>query len=127
MKFHVAVFPISAEPHILIDCRLHHCNIDRWYARWQKEHPEAARTYAGNTIPRVETFDAKSSDRMSFYGLWNDLAVKDVFSTHGGMNGLLVSWDMVPSIINLMKPTINAFGSVLQVFQFDKTDRDYQS
>ncbi|KAJ3045383.1 hypothetical protein HDV00_010253 [Rhizophlyctis rosea] len=62
---------------------LHHANVDRWWWKWQKEHPKAAFQYSGNNRPGWNNFDAKSTDILVFYGLWADTAVKEVLNPAG--------------------------------------------
>ncbi|KAJ3037760.1 hypothetical protein HDV00_001345 [Rhizophlyctis rosea] len=68
---------------------LHHCNIDRWYHRWQDDHPDLADTYGGPrsaNLPNIN--DATLDDSMSFYGLYRNVTVREAIRSDGGAGGL---------------------------------------
>ena len=58
-----------------------HANVDRMWYTWQKRYPEVATTYSGNAKPNSTVLDASPEDMLRFYGLGDDVKVKDTFST----------------------------------------------
>jgi hypothetical protein len=58
-----------------------HTNVDRIWYTWQKRHPDLANTYNGNRRPNSTAQDASAEDMLRFYGLGDDVTVKDTFST----------------------------------------------
>ncbi|KAI8922378.1 hypothetical protein DFJ77DRAFT_537944 [Powellomyces hirtus] len=68
---------------------LHHCNLDRWWARWQLAHPLIRDTYSGNIIRGADDDLAADTDILSYTGMWTDTMVWEVMNFTGGMDGLL--------------------------------------
>ncbi|KAJ3271418.1 hypothetical protein HK104_004687, partial [Borealophlyctis nickersoniae] len=67
---------------------LHHCNIDRWWRRWQSTHPQVALTYSGPTAPNMGN-DARPTDLLRYFGLWADTPVSEALNNRGGMGATL--------------------------------------
>lgn len=61
--------------------------MDRWWRKWQKEHPKTAYTYSGNIRPGDDAMDARRTDLLTFHGLWADTPVQDVLRAMGGLGG----------------------------------------
>ncbi|KAJ3048146.1 hypothetical protein HK097_010845 [Rhizophlyctis rosea] len=60
---------------------LHHCNIDRLWAKWQATHPKVANTYSGPRLPGGTANDAKDTDDLKFSGFLKTWKVKDTYDT----------------------------------------------
>ncbi|KAI8587058.1 hypothetical protein BDZ88DRAFT_454424 [Geranomyces variabilis] len=68
---------------------LHHCNLDRWWARWQLAHPDVGNTYGGNVEAGSDDNDAALTDLMHYSGLYPDITVGSVMNFTNGLDGLL--------------------------------------
>ncbi|KAJ3057239.1 hypothetical protein HK097_010599 [Rhizophlyctis rosea] len=94
---------------------LHHVNIDRWWRKWQKDHPKARFGYSGNNIPAWDRNDANKNDIMTFYGLWADTPVKETLNAAGNGAGGSMCYSYsksigTPKITNpLLKKPIRTF------------------
>ncbi|KAJ3046187.1 hypothetical protein HK097_000962 [Rhizophlyctis rosea] len=68
---------------------IHHCNIDRWYYRWQNTHPDIAYTFSGpRSVQRPDLDDATKDDMLHFFGLFKDVSVADAMRYEGGVDGM---------------------------------------
>ncbi|QRW00473.1 tyrosinase [Ceratobasidium sp. AG-Ba] len=71
---------------------LHHCNVDRIWANWQKQNSTRLQAYGGNTVQGQEDNDssryplATLDDNISLAGLQGlpDVKVRDVMNTQSG-------------------------------------------
>jgi hypothetical protein len=80
-------FPLSAPNDPIF--YLHHRNVDRHWAIWQKNNPSLANTFSGNVRPSSSRNRAKLSDIMPMFGLAADVAVSEAMNTDSGtVNGL---------------------------------------
>ncbi|KAJ3032465.1 hypothetical protein HDV00_007513 [Rhizophlyctis rosea] len=60
---------------------LHHCNIDRLWAKWQATHPSVAKTYGGPRLPGGSGNDARDTDDLTYSGFLRTWKVKDTYDT----------------------------------------------
>lgn len=58
-----------------------HTNVDRIWYTWQERYPELATTYNGNTKQNSTLEDATAEDMLRYYGIGEDVKVKETFST----------------------------------------------
>ncbi|RKO94056.1 hypothetical protein BDK51DRAFT_12680, partial [Blyttiomyces helicus] len=93
-QFHTAVGGDLTDPRTSVNDPIffsHHCNIDRWYWKWQQANPSTAHTYAGNTNPQNPgTEDAQITDMLTFYGMWPDTPVSQAVDPQA--NGLCYTY-----------------------------------
>jgi hypothetical protein len=77
---------------------MHHRNIDRLWAKWQKANPSVAFSYSGNASPRSTANDARPTDVMNFFGLTRNTAVSNALDSKSGRLSGLMCFDYSDSI-----------------------------
>lgn len=73
-----------------------HTNVDRIWYTWQERYPELANTYNGNTKPNSTVENATPEDMLRYYGLGEDVKVKDTFSTESLRYCYVYSKSIIP-------------------------------
>ena len=94
-----------------------HTNIDRIWYTWQKRYPELANTFNGNRIPNSTVQDASPDDMLRFYGLGDDIKVRDTFSTESMRYCYVYSNSIMPIKTGTVSKRSFNFGSIVSKFK----------